>query len=687
MKKKLLNSMRVLLVAALLGGASSAWADDVYEPVYTRAAVSAWTEDDLTEWGGDTNLTIDENYGLYFNTTKPSAAYSATKSFSIAKNAKVKYEVTWYTGNSTGRTSNYEYIKFGDKVIIGYNSNYHFYLSLTGACDMTVDLTDQLKTPGSSNITIIFNTATKTVENFTFRGKDITSNVSGALEGAFNSVTFGLQRGGGTSNWAYPNGLQTITVSQAEQTVTIANYTINYKLGDDVVKTVSSSSSVDALITAETAIDGEGDFADKHYLITAEEAPSMTLVDGTNVLNVPVRAPYTATLTIKTTIGDEEQTPVVKTLTETDTKVCSWSYAYPLYVKGGDVYYKADNSETFGEGGTFTDGQTITKSVSYSTVDNDVVYFYDQATEGTTYTYTNGANSNVSAQNARGGSTLRGIGLIELNAGNYEFITYFTARNGRGLGIRNNDDATDPIVILTTDKNDAATQGLRSANFTLNATTSLVINGANSSDSKTNQSEDFDYIIIKKLPTSIEVNMSDAGWATLYTPYALDFTTQPGITAYTAAVADGKVTLTKVDNVPANTGVVLKGDGPSFYQINVAASSETAKGDLLGSATDATAFDAYADNTLYMLKKVGEKAQFVPVTGGEIAAGKAYLKVANATTARNLDVTFADEATGIESVKSEEIKVKSEVYNLKGQRVSEPTKGLYIVNGKKIAIK
>ena len=42
---------------------------------------------------------------------------------------------------------------------------------------------------------------------------------------------------------------------------------------------------------------------------------------------------------------------------------------------------------------------------------------------------------------------------------------------------------------------------------------------------------------------------------------------------------------------------------------------------------------------------------------------------------------------GYYTVKSEEIKVKSEVYNLKGQRVSEPTKGLYIVNGKKIAIK
>ena len=32
-------------------------------------------------------------------------------------------------------------------------------------------------------------------------------------------------------------------------------------------------------------------------------------------------------------------------------------------------------------------------------------------------------------------------------------------------------------------------------------------------------------------------------------------------------------------------------------------------------------------------------------------------------------------------------KVKSEVYNLAGQRIVNPSKGLYILNGKKIFIK
>ena len=223
-----------------------------------------------------------------------------------------------------------------------------------------------------------------------------------------------------------------------------------------------------------------------------------------------------------------------------------------------------------------------------------------------------------------------------------------------------------------------------SSEFTIYGTTPITFTCAGSSTDR-----GIDIVYVQKtgdveLPASVSATIGDAGWATLYTKYDLDFSGVTGLEAYTAAVADGKVTLTKVTDVPANTGVVLKGAGN--YNIPIIASSETAKGDLLGSATDATAFDAYADNTLYMLKKVGEKAQFVPVTAGSIAAGKAYLKVANATTARNLDVTFADEATGIESVKSEGLRVKS-YYNLKGQRVSQPTKGLYIVNGKKIAIK
>ena len=208
----------------------------------------------------------------------------------------------------------------------------------------------------------------------------------------------------------------------------------------------------------------------------------------------------------------------------------------------------------------------------------------------------------------------------------------------------------------------------------------LLTNTASSNDTYTG-----DYILVKKSKTNITI--SDAGWATLYTPNALDFSSlSEDVTAYTATCTDGVVTLTAVDDVPANTGVVLKG-AAATYSIPVIASSETEKGDLTGSAT-ATAFNAYDGYTLYMLKKVGDNAQFVPVTSGSVAAGKAFLKIANAGEARSLSVVFADETTGISTVNGEGFKANgSHYFDLQGRRVVNPASGLYIVSGKKVIVK
>ena len=57
------------------------------------------------------------------------------------------------------------------------------------------------------------------------------------------------------------------------------------------------------------------------------------------------------------------------------------------------------------------------------------------------------------------------------------------------------------------------------------------------------------------------------------------------------------------------------------------------------------------------------------------------------SNASALTLDFGD-ATGIGSIaNSQELKANSHVYNLAGQRVAQPTKGLYIVNGKKVVIK
>lgn len=188
---------------------------------------------------------------------------------------------------------------------------------------------------------------------------------------------------------------------------------------------------------------------------------------------------------------------------------------------------------------------------------------------------------------------------------------------------------------------------------------------------------------------TVPVTITSAGWATLYTPYAIDFSTVEGLEAYTVTVSENTVTLTKVNNVPAGTGVVLKGEAKD-YNIPVTAHSETEKGSLEGSATEATAYDAFSGYKLYMLKKVGDNVQFVPMTSGSLAKGKAYLKIAqdNAGSgeAKALSVVFVNEPTGIKSVNSDETKVNG-IYDLQGRRVSQPTKGLYIVNGKKVVIK
>ena len=50
--------------------------------------------------------------------------------------------------------------------------------------------------------------------------------------------------------------------------------------------------------------------------------------------------------------------------------------------------------------------------------------------------------------------------------------------------------------------------------------------------------------------------------------------------------------------------------------------------------------------------------------------------------------TFELTPTNIEEVKSEELKVKNDaMYDLTGRRVATPTKGLYIINGKKVVMR
>ena len=179
----------------------------------------------------------------------------------------------------------------------------------------------------------------------------------------------------------------------------------------------------------------------------------------------------------------------------------------------------------------------------------------------------------------------------------------------------------------------------------------------------------------------VTATIGTAGYATFSAPVAVDFSAT-SIEVYTAAVSGDKVILTEVASkkVPANTGVILKG---ATANANVIEKADALAGNELEiSAGTKTSTDA---KTVYALAEKGGVVGFYKVKEGVyVPAGKCYIQIAVAGAPDFLG--FDDNATGIDNVQSSKVNVQS-YYNLAGQRVAQPTKGLYIINGRKVVIK
>ena len=74
---------------------------------------------------------------------------------------------------------------------------------------------------------------------------------------------------------------------------------------------------------------------------------------------------------------------------------------------------------------------------------------------------------------------------------------------------------------------------------------------------------------------------------------------------------------------------------------------------------------------------------------GVLAAGKCWIELVPASDAhaRTLNIVHEDETTGINAVSSAAAKMDGEWYSLDGRRVAQPTKGIYVKNGRKVVVK
>ncbi len=174
------------------------------------------------------------------------------------------------------------------------------------------------------------------------------------------------------------------------------------------------------------------------------------------------------------------------------------------------------------------------------------------------------------------------------------------------------------------------------------------------------------------------VNVGSAGWATYITNEDVNFS---GVTAYIVSSKDTETaTLTSVASAPAGTPVIIKATEGEYILTSEASPADVSENKLQAATTKIT-----ADGTQYILANGGNGIGFYPATNdSKISAGKAYLS--SSTGARSFSFVYEGETTGISSMQIAEKAMQKECYDLQGRKVVQPTKGLYIMNGKKMII-
>lgn len=189
------------------------------------------------------------------------------------------------------------------------------------------------------------------------------------------------------------------------------------------------------------------------------------------------------------------------------------------------------------------------------------------------------------------------------------------------------------------------------------------------------------------------LTITTADYATFVSTEKTDFA-GTGITAYTAKVNGNSVTLTSIEKVPANTPVVVYKDvaATTTFAVPVTTADIAAVSESENDLQKSDGTNAFGDN-VYVLGNTNGIGFYKWTSNNSLSAGKVYLNVPamnDPTESRDyLTFAFEDQATGVGAslMNSEKCKVNSAIFDLQGRRVVNPTKGLYIVNGKKVIVK
>ena len=182
---------------------------------------------------------------------------------------------------------------------------------------------------------------------------------------------------------------------------------------------------------------------------------------------------------------------------------------------------------------------------------------------------------------------------------------------------------------------------------------------------------------------AITANLADdAYWSTFYTEFG-NYQAPEGTQVFAVNLTGTALTLTEISDriVKSGEGVVLK--NATTGSITMTLTETVPAGDFSNNSLQGTMTSITNPGNAYVLNKGTNGVGFYKLaSGGTIAANKAYLQ----TTSNAREFFGFGETTGIKAIENGQLTIDNEVYDLQGRRVVNPTKGLYIVNGKKVFI-
>ena len=239
------------------------------------------------------------------------------------------------------------------------------------------------------------------------------------------------------------------------------------------------------------------------------------------------------------------------------------------------------------------------------------------------------------------------------------------------------------------------TPRIQGQNFTL---TKVEIHKAKTvSESVDNEIAKYENVIL-----NLTRSFNTGGWNTIclpFVPTAAQATEMFGdgykLAAFTGAEGTTmKFSTITIDNFEAGKPYLVKPTQSkknefTFFDVNITVRKATPV--KIGDYTFVGVFTtkSFKDSEWPTTRFVGAGNKLMtPNSTGKLNALRAYFRIADANAAPVLSIDGEDgEATGIRSIENGQLTIDNEYYDLSGRRVVKPTKGVYIINGKKVILK